>query len=138
MKNFILTQDIKENLIKDIDTFLKNGNKEIVNIAEKCTFDHSKNGGRITVSIPDEKYNFIFNMRSKSKGYAITNTNVNIINGKVYIDSEIEDLIESQKDQLLNTIKEKISNFCKNNEKYKGIDEDSFSVEIKTINQKKW
>lgn len=135
MKNFALTENIKENLIKDIDTLLKNGNKEIANIEEKCTFDHSKNGGRITVSIPDEKYNFVFNIITRRKGYSIADTNVNIINGEIYLDSEIEGLIESHKDQLLDTIKREIGNVCKNSKKYKGIDEDSFSIEIKSINK---
>lgn len=135
LKNFILTESIKKNLIKDIDTFLKSGNKEIANIEEKCTFDHSKNGGRITVSIPEEKYIFVFNMRTNPKRYIIVDTNFNIIDGRIYLDSEMEDFIESQKNKLLNTIIEKINNFCENNKEYKSIKKDSFCIEIKNVNK---
>lgn len=116
--NFIITDEIKENLKNKICSYLKLiTDEEISDFFKSVKYSASKKGGKIAVNIQDGLYTFNFEKQGK-KGHIMTKSNVVKYKSVLYTDNDIKKLTSIVSQDFENILYKNLDAFCSCNGTY--------------------
>lgn len=136
-KKINLTDQLKEEIIKEIKTYLSPIGKEKDQLLESISFNNEDRGGSIFVSIGENTFNFLFSKDYNNSKFKIKETNAVIYKDKLYEPIEYEENKDIIIEDIKKTLKNKIDKCCKTASDYKNLNLNNFKVEDVVINKDK-
>lgn len=136
-KKINLTDQLKEEIIKEIKTYLSPIGKEKDQLLESISFNNEGSGGSIFVSIGENTFNFLFSKDYNNSKFKIKETNAVIYKDKLYEPIEYEENKDIIIEDIKKTLKNKIDKCCKTASDYKNLNLNNFKVEDVVINKDK-
>ena len=136
-KKIVLTDKIKEEITKEIKTYLSPIGKKKDELLKSINFNNEGNVGSIFVSIGEDVFNFLFSKDYNNSKFKIKETNAVIYKDKLYNPEEYKENKDIIIEDIKKTLENKIDKCCKTTYDYKNLNLSNFKVMDIIINKDK-
>lgn len=136
-KKINLTNQLKEEITKEIKAYLSPIGKKKDELLESISFSNEGSVGSVFVSIGENTFNFLFSKDYHNSKFKIKETNAAIYKNKLYDPDEYEENKNIIIEDIKKTLENKIDRCCKTTSDYKTLNLNNFKVEDIVINKDK-
>lgn len=136
-KKIVLTDKIKEEIAKEIKTYLSPVGKKKDELLKSISFNNEGSVGSIFVNIGENAFNFLFSKDYNNSKFKIKETNAVIYKDKLYNPEEYKENKDIIIEDIKKTLENKIDKCCKTTHDYKNLNLSNFKVMDVIINKDK-